>query len=283
MERLVDDLIILDSLEVECIIGIFDWERETRQTVAIDFELACDMQKAAASDDISDAVDYKIITKEIIALVEPSKFRLIEKMADEIARLCLSHSGVKRATITVSKPGAVRGSKNISVRISRPVSDFKMYLGVGGNIEPEKNIEAGLKLLRERFDVTKTSSVYRSPAWGVKEKQPDYLNLAVEVFTDKDIFSVRAELRWIEELLGRARTLDKFSPRTLDIDLLLYGEKIADDGYGKLPHPQLLTQPFVYVPMVEIAPELLVPGVRKALKDCEPVYDDPSIEVVKVD
>ena len=279
----MDDFIILDSLEFECIIGIFDWERTTKQKVLIDFELACDTRAAASSDDIKDAVDYKKITKEILAFVEPSQFYLIEKMAEKVSDICLSHFGVKSATVKVSKPGAVRGSKNISVRITRPLPGAEIYLGVGGNIEPEKNIEAGIKLIRERFDVLKVSSVYRSPAWGVKDEQPDYLNLAVAARTDKDLFTVRAELRWIEELLGRARTLDKFSPRTLDIDLLIYGDVLADDGYGSLPHRQLFTQPFVYVPMVEIAPALVAPGEKVALKNREPAYVDPSIKVTKVE
>ncbi len=278
----MEDTIILDSLEVECIIGIFEWERKIKQSVLIDLELHCDMSMAAISDDIKDTVNYKKIAKDIIALVEPSSYQLIEKMADEVAKVCLSHAGVKNATVTISKPGAIRGSKNISVRITRPYTSHVVYLGVGGNIDPEKNIKEGFKLLRERFDILDVSSTYRSPAWGVKEKQPDYLNLAVKARTDKDLFAVRSELRWIEELMGRKRTLDKLSPRTLDIDLLIYDDFVTKDEGGTLPHPQLLTQQFVYFPMSDIAQDMIVPGEGRALKDITPEYEDPTLDIRKV-
>ncbi len=275
------DKIILEALEIECVIGIFDWERKIKQRVSIDLALSCDMTKAGLSDNIEDAVDYKSITKDIIALVEPSEFQLIETMATKIADLCLERGGVSSATVRVSKPGAVRGSKNISVEITRPDAGTILYLGVGGNINPEPNIAEGLKFLRTRFDVQKVSPTYKSEAWGVKEKQADYLNLAVKAVTDKDIFAVRAELRWIEEIMGRMRTLDKFSPRTLDIDLLLYGDIVFEDSGGTIPHKQLTTQQFVYLPMIDIAPELVVPGVGKALKDITPEYEEKALKITR--
>lgn len=275
----MSDKIILEGLEIECVIGIFDWERETRQMVSIDFELECDSAEAAKSDNIKDAVDYKSITKQIISLVEPSEFYLIETMAENIADVCLGVEGVNKATVRVSKPGAVRGSKNVSVKITRPRTDHVIYLGVGGNIEPDKNIPEGLLLLRSRFDVTKISPTYRSKAFGVEDEQPDYHNLAVGAGTDKDLFAVRAELRWIEEIMGRKRTIDRFAPRTLDIDLLLYDDLLIRDEGSQLPHEQLLTQQFVYMPMMEIAPDLIVPGRGKALKDCRPEYEDEGLKI----
>ncbi|VAX16414.1 2-amino-4-hydroxy-6-hydroxymethyldihydropteridinepyrophosphokinase [hydrothermal vent metagenome] len=276
------DKIILEALEIECVIGVFDWERKIKQTVSIDLALSCDMTKAGLTDSIEDAVDYKSISKDIIALVEPSEFQLIETMAAKIAELCLKHDGVSSATVRVSKPGAVRGSKNISVEIRRPTVGTIIYLGVGGNIDPEPNITEGLKLLSKRFDVQKVSPTYKSQAWGVKDKQADYLNLAVKAATDKDVFAVRAELRWIEEIMGRERTLDKFSPRTLDIDLLLFGGLVYEDSGGAIPHKQLTTQQFVYMPMIDIAKDLIVPGVGKALKDIAPEYDEKELKITKI-
>ncbi len=276
------DRIILDSLEVECVIGIFDWERENEQKVLIDLTLDCDMTLPAKTDDIKDAVDYKAISKEIIALLEPSRFYLIEKMAEEVAKLCLSHKGVERMTVKISKPEAIRGSKNVSVEITRPKDGTLIFLGVGGNIDPERNLQDGMKLICERFAVLAVSPTYKSPAWGVKESQPDYLNLAVKAVTDKDLFATRAEIRWIEELLGRKRTLDKFSPRTIDIDLLMYGDLVSEDEAGTLPHPQILTQQFVYAPMMDIAHDVIVPGEGRALCDISPAYNDISLELEKV-
>ncbi len=276
------DKILLTGLEIECVIGIFDWERKVKQTVSVDLDLDCDVAKAGMSDDISDTVNYKEIAKEIIALVAPSKFYLIEKMAERIAMICLATEGVKQAKVTVSKPGAVRGSKNVSIQIVRPSPMVTLYLGVGGNIDPERNIPAALSMLSDRFQVIDKSPVYKSTAWGVKEPQPDYLNLAVKAVTDKDLFTVRAELRWIEELLGRKRTLDKFAPRRADIDLLLYGNMVRSDGGGVLPHHQLTTQQFVYMPMMDLDPDVVLPGTGTALKEIDPQYESPDLKISRV-
>ncbi|MDH5509869.1 MAG: 2-amino-4-hydroxy-6-hydroxymethyldihydropteridine diphosphokinase [Nitrospinota bacterium] len=277
------DKIILDGLEVECIIGIFDWERETRQKVLINFELDCDISLAARTDDIQDTVNYKTISKEIVALVEPSGFFLIETMAEKIAQLCLGHKGVSRAIVTVSKPGAISGSNNVSVQVTRPIQSHRVFLGIGGNINPERNIPLGVELICSRFSLVQLSPVYRSEPWGIKESQPDYLNLVAEVTTELDIFGVRGELCWIERTIGRKRTTDKFAPRPMDVDLLLYDNSIGQHADGPLPHPQILTQQFVYFPMMDIAPDVIIPGEDKPLRDIQPDYDTPGLRIEKVE
>lgn len=271
--------IILDRLEIECLIGIFDWEREIKQKVLISFELYCDTGPAAMADNIDLAVDYKAVSKAIISLVEPSRFFLIETMAEKIAEICLGFRGVNKAIVTVAKPGAIRGSKNISVQIERPDKAHIIFFGVGGNIDPELNIPAGLDLIRSRFEVVNISCFYRSEAWGAASDQPDYINLAIKARTDKDLFGARAEALLIEKMAGRRRTDDKFSPRSLDIDLLVY-DSVTQTKYGwLLPHPQLLTQQFVYLPMLDIAPELVVPGIGEKLKNIAPKYDNPGLRI----
>lgn len=113
------DTIFLTELEIETIIGIYDWEREVKQTVSIDLELPVDAARAAASDHVDDSVNYKAVAKAVIALVQESRFQLIETMAEEIARLILNEHGVAWVRVSVSKPGAIRGSRNVGVRIER--------------------------------------------------------------------------------------------------------------------------------------------------------------------
>ncbi|MBI4665481.1 MAG: 2-amino-4-hydroxy-6-hydroxymethyldihydropteridine diphosphokinase [Nitrospinae bacterium] len=280
----MSDRIILETLETECIIGIFDWERVNRQRVTVDLSLECDIRSAAHSDDIKDAVDYKSLSKDIITFVEASGYKLIETLAEQIARICLARGGVKKATVRVSKPGAVRSSKNVSIEITRPVAagGVKVYFGIGANLEPDKNIEKALGLLRSRFNVTAVSSRYRSPAWGVKEPQPDYINLAVAAETGRDLFATRAELKLIEELCGRARNGDKFAPRSMDIDLIMYGDTIVNEPAVVIPHPHLLTQQFVYYPMMDIAPDAVVPGAGKPLREITPAYAQAELPIVPV-
>jgi dihydroneopterin aldolase len=113
------DTIFLKELEVETIIGIYDWEREVRQVVSIDLEMPVDAARAAATDKVDDSVNYKAVAKTTISLVEASKFQLIETMAEEIAAMILRDHGVAWVRVAVSKPGAIRGSRTVGVRIER--------------------------------------------------------------------------------------------------------------------------------------------------------------------
>lgn len=274
--------IILDGLTLECIIGVFDWERVNKQRVDLDITLEADMQ-GGSTDDIRDTVDYKSLAKEIRAMVEPSQFMLIEKMAEQVAAICLKRDGVRLATVRVSKPGAVRGSRNVGVEVTRPERGVTVYLGVGSNVDPQANIRKGIELIRSRFGVIAVSPMYRSAAWGVAEPQPDYINLAVSAVTDKDLFATRSELRFIEESLGRKRTADKFARRTLDIDLLLYGDTLIKDEWGQIPHPHLFTKRFVHMPMMDIAQNVTIPGHSgEAFGNVKPAFDDPEDAIRKI-
>lgn len=112
-------IVYLRDLRVETIIGIFDWERTTRQVVGIDLEMAADVARAAASDSIEDALDYEAISKRLIDSVGASSFRLIETLAEEIARIVREEFGVAWVRVTVSKPGAIRGARDVGVVIER--------------------------------------------------------------------------------------------------------------------------------------------------------------------
>jgi len=113
------DIVYIRELEIETVIGIFDWERKIKQTVSLDLEMASDNRKAAATDKIEDAVDYKSVSKRIIGFVEKSEFQLVETMAEEITTIVLNEFNVPWVKLRLSKPGAVRGSKDVGVIIER--------------------------------------------------------------------------------------------------------------------------------------------------------------------
>lgn len=113
------DKVFLSDLRVKTTIGIFDWERQLRQTVSIDLEMACDVRKAAASDQIEDALDYKKVAKRVIAFVEESEFRLVETLAERIAGLVTGEFGVSWVKVTLNKQGAIRGAKGVGIVIER--------------------------------------------------------------------------------------------------------------------------------------------------------------------
>ncbi len=113
------DKIFIQDLEVKCLIGIFDWERKIRQKVKVDLEFPADIRKAARRDRIEDAVDYKAIAKETIAFVSKSRFQLIETLAERLADLLLKKFRLRSIKVRLSKPGALRHSKNVGVEITR--------------------------------------------------------------------------------------------------------------------------------------------------------------------
>jgi len=117
------DTVFVRALTAECVIGVFDWEREIRQRVEIDLWLDTDIRCAAATDRIEDTVDYKGVSKRILALVERSEFALIESLAERVAAVCLEARGVRRARVRVTKPGAVRHAAAVGVEIERPAPD----------------------------------------------------------------------------------------------------------------------------------------------------------------
>ncbi|MDA0680227.1 MAG: dihydroneopterin aldolase [Proteobacteria bacterium] len=113
------DTIFLTDLKVETIVGIWDWERKIRQTVSIDIELGADVRRAAVSDDIEDTLNYKKVAKRVQQFVADSEFQLVETMAEKIAQTILEEFPVPWVQIRVSKPGAIRGAKDVGVIIRR--------------------------------------------------------------------------------------------------------------------------------------------------------------------
>ena len=113
------DIVYIRELEIETISGIYEWERETRQTVSIDLEMGCDNRKAAASEDIADALDYKSVAKRLISFVEESEFLLVETLAERLASIVLEEFSVPWLRLRLGKPGAVTGSKDVGVIIER--------------------------------------------------------------------------------------------------------------------------------------------------------------------
>jgi 7,8-dihydroneopterin aldolase/epimerase/oxygenase len=118
------DTIFIRELKTEAIIGIFDWERKVRQTVCLDFEFPGDIRRAAATDRIEDTLDYKKVAKRVLAFVESSEFQLVETLAERVAELILRDFALDWMRVTVSKPGALRGSRDVGVAIERTRADF---------------------------------------------------------------------------------------------------------------------------------------------------------------
>jgi dihydroneopterin aldolase len=113
------DIIFLRGLQIDTVIGIYDWERKIRQTVIIDLEMGTDILKAAATDDIAHTLDYKTISKRIIAFVEASEFQLVETLAEKISNIILDEFSVPWLRLTLNKKGAISGASDVGIQIER--------------------------------------------------------------------------------------------------------------------------------------------------------------------
>jgi 7,8-dihydroneopterin aldolase/epimerase/oxygenase len=126
------DKIFIHELKTEVIVGIFDWERQVKQTVLIDIEFSADIRKAALSDSIDDTLNYKKVAKRVLAFIEGSSFHLVESLAEHIAMLILEDFGVAWVRIALSKPGAIRSSRDVGVVLERSPQDLDAWRAARG-------------------------------------------------------------------------------------------------------------------------------------------------------
>jgi dihydroneopterin aldolase len=125
------DKIFLHALKTETIVGIFEWERQVKQTVVMDIEFSADIRKAATSDSIDDTLNYKGVAKRVLTFVEESSFHLVETLAEHVAMLILEEFGVSWVSIVLSKPGAIRNSRDVGVMLERTLSDLQTWRARG--------------------------------------------------------------------------------------------------------------------------------------------------------
>ena len=120
----MNDWVYIRGLQVQTRIGAFAWEREILQNLAFDIEMQTDIRPAARSDDLADALDYKKVSKRIIALVGASEYELIESVLEEVAQTIIAEFGVPKLRLTVDEIGALRGASGVGLRIERTAADY---------------------------------------------------------------------------------------------------------------------------------------------------------------
>lgn len=113
------DIIFLSGLEIETIIGIYDWERQKKQTIVLDLEMGFDIKKAAQSDDITHTLDYKAVTERVVSFVEKSEFFLVEKLIEEIATILQAEFPIPWLRIVLNKRGAITRARDVGIIIER--------------------------------------------------------------------------------------------------------------------------------------------------------------------
>lgn len=157
----------------------------------------------------------------------------------------------------------------------------RVYLGLGSNIHRHQYILAALDALAEKFGALDISSVYESKSVGFNGS--NFFNLVVGIETDLSVSALSEVLKKIEDENGRCRTGPKFSPRTLDIDILLYGDFVGVDCGIELPRAEITQNAFVLLPLSELLPDTLHPQIQKTFAALWDAYDKQSQLVWPVD
>jgi 2-amino-4-hydroxy-6-hydroxymethyldihydropteridine diphosphokinase len=149
-----------------------------------------------------------------------------------------------------------------------------VYVAVGSNIQPEMNLRSALSALKRRVGDLRVSPAYRNPATGFEG--PDFVNLVIGFETELTLTEVLSILQAVESLCGRARKAPKFEPRSMDLDLLLYGEMICATHAITLPRPDLTKRAYMLGPLAELAPALVHPTLKQTIGDLWKAFDQAS-------
>ena len=144
-----------------------------------------------------------------------------------------------------------------------------VYLGVGSNIQRKKNIALSLSSLKTRYPDLECSSVYETESYGFEGDH--FYNLIARFFTTETPQQVKSFLREIELQQGRPTNAEKFKPRTIDLDFLMYGDLISDEPGMQIPRDDVLQYSFVLEPFAELAPDERYPGSNKTYRE---LWDD---------
>lgn len=268
------DRIHIKDLLLRGIVGINDEERRNRQDILINITLDADTRPAGRSDAIEDAVNYRTITKRVIRMVEASRFYLVERLAAEVAAICMADPRVEVARVLLEKPGALRFARSVGVEIVRSRADVaaetnRVFISLGSNIDAETNLTAAVRHLRnhDAVEVIATSRVYETAPVGTVD-QPNFLNAALLIRTPLSAEALKAGPLWeVEQVLGRVRTADKNAPRTIDLDIALFNYDVLDVGVRHIPDPELLTRAHVAVPVADLAPYYIHPETGATLEE----------------
>ncbi|MBR4780048.1 MAG: 2-amino-4-hydroxy-6-hydroxymethyldihydropteridine diphosphokinase [Lachnospiraceae bacterium] len=260
------DVIHIKRLEIFANHGVIPEENTLGQKFIISADLYKDLRKAGKSDDVEETVHYGKAAVLIKQISEKSVFRLIEKLAEEIADALLKNFPVEKVRVVIEKPWApVRlPLDTVAVEIER--SWHTAYLSVGSNIgEKEQFLNNAVKKLDEdcNIKVTKVSKYIETEPYGNVE-QDKFLNGCLEIRTLLTPDELLKKVNEIEQEEGRIRTLH-WGPRTLDIDILLYDNEVVYTDDLKIPHPDMHNRMFVLEPLCEIAPFVIHPVLGKSV------------------
>jgi dihydroneopterin aldolase/2-amino-4-hydroxy-6-hydroxymethyldihydropteridine diphosphokinase len=263
------DKIKIENLEVYANHGVFEEEKETGQIFIVSLVLFVNTRVAGQTDDLKDTTDYGEVCNLVVDLMKKESFNLIETVVEKLAReVLLKFDKVEEVQVELKKPWAPIDLPldYVSVKISRKWHNA--YIGLGSNIgDKRKHLEDAITTLNNEdgCKVEKVSQFIETKPYG-NVKQDDFLNaclLLKTLYTPEEL--LRA-LHRIEDLAGRVRK-EKWEPRVLDLDILLYDDLVYSSIDLSIPHYDMHNRKFVLDSLHEIAPFLHFPGRSKTIRE----------------
>ena len=261
------DIVYIRDLRIHAVIGVYEWERRIDQEINVNIEMGWDNRQAAETDDLQYALSYKEAAQLTKDYVKASSFELVETLAERIADLLLEKMAVNWVKVTVGKPYAVSDSAEVGVSIERyrQEKNIKVYIDIGSNINREENIQSCVDQLRQDFAGIVFSKAYESKSLGFEGD--NFINITAGFETDLSYPDLKFHLKNIENKHARERSRSsKFISRTLDIDVILYGNQILQPEYD-VPSAEILKYPFVLFPLAELAPDVMHPQQKVSILD----------------
>lgn len=247
--------------------GVNPDEKTAPQKFIVDADIKTDFYAAAKNDDISGTVNYAKVCKAIAAAVQGNVFNLIERLAYECA-FCIMENfqRAEAVTLTVKKPEAPMSRKFDYVAASVALERNSVYLSLGSSVGDKKAyLDGAVRLLNgvRGVKVERVSSYITSKPYGGAAKN-DFLNCAVKISTVLSPENLLCEIHLIENGLGRVRDL-RWGDRTIDIDIIFFGDKIIKSRNLTIPHADYKRRSFVLTPLMEIADGFICPDTGKPL------------------
>jgi dihydroneopterin aldolase / 2-amino-4-hydroxy-6-hydroxymethyldihydropteridine diphosphokinase len=268
---MVRDHVYINGLRVMVLIGVLPHEREAPQPIQIDVDVEVDLARAGMSDDLHDTVNYGAMCDAIAQLARASSDLLLERLAQRVAECALGFVGVEVAHVTITKlhPPIDEQLDSTAIKITRTQVDVKNKVELGG-LDGDQHTAVialgsnlGDRVAHLSFAISQMhllgqlqaqSSVYETDPVGGPDNQGPYLNMAVVLITRLDPYALLRQLHAIESAAHRER-IERWGPRTLDLDVIFYDDIAIVDQNLTIPHPRWSERRFVLAPLADVAPD----------------------------
>jgi len=259
----------ITGIKVSACHGVLESEKLSPQPFIFDVGISCDISAAALSDRVEDTVNYASVASLVSDYCKNNSFNLIERLSYGAARLIAERFKIaKRVQVTVHKPHAPIPVPFADVSVTASVERVNAILSLGSSCgDREQILNGAIQRLKDTdgLEVQKVSSFIHTPPYGGVAKN-EFVNCALSADCLLSPHRLLEELHKIEGEFGRTRE-KRWEDRTLDIDIVFFGNKvICEDGLC-IPHPDYFNRPFMTDPIKEISPDFVCPLLHKRISD----------------